>query len=94
MINRVTTVLILLLITPMVALAKEVVVILDVDKMDCASCPIMVKQALEDLLGVTSATVTMNPGIATIVIDDARVSRETLIQTTTKLGFPSNERKD
>lgn len=68
-------------------------VVLNVDKMDCPSCPFMIKKALEDLPGVSSATVSMNTKRATIDYESDEVSVAEFISTTTELGFPSNELK-
>ena len=82
----------LLLIT-LTTVAAPKTVVLSVDKMDCPSCPFMIKKALEDLPGVSSATVSMKTKRATIDYESDDVSIAEFISTTTELGFPSNELK-
>ena len=82
----------LLLQSPTLAAAPKTV-ILNVDKMDCPSCPFMIKKALEDLPGVSSASVSMDTKRATIDYESDDVSVAEFISTTTELGFPSNELK-
>ena len=47
---------------------------LEVRGMSCGGCTSSVQRALEQLPGVTQASVTLRPGIATVTVDPARVS--------------------
>lgn len=82
-----------LLLLSLTTAASPKTVVLNVDKMDCPSCPFMIKKALEDLPGVSSATVSMETKRATIDYESDDVSVAEFISTTSELGFPSNELK-
>ena len=56
------------------ALAAERTVTLEVDNMTCASCPLIVRQALTAVPGVSRAEVSYRAGTAVVTFDDA--SRE------------------
>ena len=73
--------------------AEQKEVSLKIDKMDCPSCPFMIKQAIEKIDGVESASVSMETKIAKIHFDDTKATTGDFIATTTELGFPSNEIK-
>ncbi len=64
-------------------------VMLDVQNMTCAMCPITVKKSLDDVNGVESAVVDFNSKIATIKFDPNKTNVEALINTTTNAGYPS-----
>jgi mercuric ion binding protein len=71
------------------AFAEQKTVVLQVDNMPCASCPIMVKTALSKVKGVTSAEVSLKSHSATVRYDDAVTNIETLMKATANAGFPS-----
>ena len=64
---------------------------LKIDKMDCPSCPFMIKKAIEKIDGVSSVSVSMETKIAVIRYDDDKASANDFIATTTELGYPSVE---
>lgn len=66
---------------------------LDVQKMDCATCPITVRLALKKTGGVIDAKVTLDPPVATVTYDDARTNPEQLTRATANAGYPSTLRK-
>lgn len=72
------------------ALAGERTVTLVVDKMTCASCPYIVKQALTRVSGVKRADVSFEDRSATVTFDDAVTSVAGLTRATADVGFPSN----
>lgn len=75
------------------ASAEQKEVSLKIEKMDCPSCPFMIKQAIEEIDGVESASVSMETKVAKISFDDTKASTKVFIATTAELGFPSNEIK-
>lgn len=87
-IARITTVSAALLASS-AALAGERTVTLAVDKMTCASCPYIVKQALTRVSGVKQADVSFEEGSATVTFDDAVISVVGLTKATADVGFPS-----
>jgi mercuric ion binding protein len=75
------------------ASAEQKEVSLKVEKMDCPSCPFMIKRAIEDIDGVESASVSMESKVAKVSFDNTKASVGDFIAATTELGFPSNEIK-
>lgn len=68
-------------------------VTLSVPGMTCASCPVMVKQSLNKVKGVTKAQVTFATKQAEVTFDDAQTNVQALIKATTDAGFPSDVKK-
>ena len=64
-------------------------VILDVQNMTCAMCPITIRKALQGVEGVQSAKVDFDSKIANVIFDPKKTNIETLIKTTTNVGYPS-----
>jgi mercuric ion binding protein len=62
---------------------------LAVENMTCATCPIVVKKALERVTGVSSTTVDFDKKTATVTFDPAKATSAKLTQATTEAGFPS-----
>lgn len=79
----------LLLAPAGVAFAGERTVTLDVDNMTCASCPLVVRQALTAVPGVNKAEVSYRAGTAVVTFDDEKVTIEALAAATTQAGYPA-----
>jgi mercuric ion binding protein len=62
---------------------------LAVENMTCGTCPIVVRKALEQVTGVSSATVDFDKKTATVTFDPDKVNTARLTQATTNAGFPS-----
>jgi mercuric ion binding protein len=69
--------------------AAEQRVVLAVDNMTCASCPIVVKRILARVPGVRSVEVSYERKTATVAYDDRRVSVAELLEATTTAGYPA-----
>ncbi|MDX1737481.1 MAG: cation transporter [Alphaproteobacteria bacterium] len=69
--------------------AEEVEVTLQVDNMFCATCPFIVKSALEEVEGVVSVHVEEDDQIAVVVYDDKVAAIQKLEAATTLRGYPS-----
>lgn len=67
-------------------------VVLEVEGMTCAACPLTVRKALEGVEGVYSAETTYEPPEAVVRFDPDKVSVDDLIQATTDAGYPSEPR--
>jgi periplasmic mercuric ion binding protein len=65
-------------------------VTLDVKNMTCAVCPITVKKALEQVRGVTSATVDFDKKTASVTFDPEKANTATLAKATADVGYPSS----
>lgn len=75
------------------AFAAERKVTLAVEKMTCASCPYIVKQALTRVPGVKHAEVSFEQKSAVVTFDDAKTDVAALTSATSEAGFPSRPRE-
>ncbi len=64
-------------------------VMLDVQNMTCAMCPITIKAALKKVDGVQSAKVDFDSKTANVTFNPKKTNIEALIQSTTNVGYPS-----
>jgi mercuric ion binding protein len=71
------------------AWAGERTVRLAVDNMDCAACPLIVKQSLARVPGVSRVVVSYGRKTASVTFDDAAATVAALIEATTQAGYPS-----
>ena len=71
------------------ALAGERTVRLAVENMDCTACPLIVKQSLARVPGVSKVEVSYARKSASVTFDDAKATVAALIEATTKSGYPS-----
>jgi len=71
------------------AFAKEQTVTLEVPTMNCVTCPITVKKALQKVEGVSKAEVTYETRLAVVTFDDEKTTVNTLTDATTNAGYPS-----
>jgi mercuric ion binding protein len=79
-----------LLATPLGVLAADPrTVVLDVQNMTCALCPITVKKALDEVPGVAGTRIDLGKKTATVTFDPARADVATLVKATTNAGYPS-----
>jgi mercuric ion binding protein len=78
-----------LLCAPGLALAVPQTVALNIPTMDCATCPITIKAALNKVPGVSKVKVSYARRAAVIVYDDARASLADLKKATADAGYPS-----
>jgi mercuric ion binding protein len=71
------------------ALAAERTVRLAVENMDCAACPLIVKQRLARVPGVSKVEVSYARKSASVTFDDTRATVAALIEAATKSGYPA-----
>lgn len=64
-------------------------VTLSVPGMNCATCPITVKKALNQVSGVSKTEVNLDRREAKVTFDDAKTSVEALTRATRDAGYPS-----
>ena len=64
----------------------------DVSGMTCGGCAGSVQRTLSKIGGVSYAEVTLRPGLATVVVDPARVTPAQIESAITRLGFPAKAR--
>ena len=79
----------LLLISSTATFAKDVTLTFEVPSMDCATCPITVKKALERVEGVMKVDVTFENKLAVVKFDDEVTNPDVLTKATENAGFPS-----
>ena len=86
------TAVVALAVTPSFGATTQTVV-LDVQNMTCALCPITVRQSLEQVPGVASAKIDLDKKTATVQFDPDKAAPAALVKATTNAGFPSAVRK-
>lgn len=64
-------------------------VLLDVQNMTCAMCPITIRKALQGVDGVQSAKVDFGSKTAKVTFDPQKTNIEALIKATTNAGYPA-----
>jgi periplasmic mercuric ion binding protein len=75
-------------------LAASRTVMLDVQNMTCAVCPITVKKALEHVSGVQQVKFDYAGKTATVQFDDTTTTVGNLTEATKAAGYPSSIKKD
>lgn len=68
-------------------------VVLEIEKMTCATCPITVRKAIQRVDGVKSVDVDYESKLATVVFDEDRTTPEAISQASTDVGFPATVRE-
>lgn len=71
------------------AWSADKTVTLSIPSMDCAACPITVKQALAKVEGIKAVSSDLAKRQTTVRFDDAKVTPALITQTTTNAGFPA-----
>jgi mercuric ion binding protein len=79
-----------MLVASAAATAAERTVTLAVDGMSCASCPYIVRTALQEVPGVARAEVSSAEKTAVVTYDDAETTVAAVTQATADVGFPSH----
>ncbi len=64
----------------------------DVGGMTCGGCRVKVEHRLGQIAGVSQATVTLQPGIATVVLDPELVTEDQVISAIKDAGFSAAAR--
>lgn len=64
-------------------------VTLSVPGMNCPTCPITVRVALDKVPGVTDVKVDLDKRQSTVTFDDSKATVEALTRATTNAGYPS-----
>ena len=77
-------------VAPQASLAEQRTVVLSVPGMNCSTCPITVRKALEKVAGVGKVKATLEPPEAVVTFDDAKTGIEKLMEATKQAGYPSN----
>lgn len=83
------TLLFLLTLTSLSAIAETKTVTLEVPTMNCVTCLFTVKKALQNVEGVSKAEVTFDTKLAVVTFDDEKTTVKALTEATTNAGYPS-----
>lgn len=83
------TLLFLLTLTSLSAIAETKTVTLEVPTMNCVTCPFTVKKALQNVEGVSKAEVTFDTKLAVVTFDTGKTTVKALTEATTNAGYPS-----
>lgn len=81
------------LVAPRGAVAQaqaEARVLIHVDGMHCATCPLTVRTVLRRLSGVSQASVSVENKRATVTYDPSQVSPDRLAKAITDAGYPAH----
>jgi len=70
-----------------VAMAKEATIDINVPKMDCGSCAVVVKRAMAKTAGVKNTTIDVDKRLVTVVYEDSQINVAQLQQVIEKSGF-------
>jgi len=76
-----------------VSAADAAHVVLEIENMTCAACPITVKKALGKVPGVSQVTVDYEHRTASVTFDPAKTTTAELSKATANAGYPSTVRK-
>jgi len=76
-----------------IAAAAERTVTLAVEKMTCALCPITVRTAIEQVVGVRDVEVDFESKTAVVVFDDAEASVEDIAEASRLAGYPATPKE-
>jgi len=79
----------LLMLISFNAFTKQQTLTLNVPTMNCATCPLTVKMALNRVDGVSKAEVSYKTKQAIVIFDDAKTTAKDLVNATTNAGYPS-----
>jgi mercuric ion binding protein len=83
-------VVIFLALSPVIVAADAIKsVTLEVQGMNCAACPITVRNALKKVPGVSDVKVDYRSGIAEVNYDPNKTSADELAKAVTTVGYPT-----
>jgi mercuric ion binding protein len=71
------------------AIAAERTVTLAVENMTCVTCPYVVRESLEAVIGVSAVEVSFEDKTAVVTFDDEQTDIAALTDATTNAGYPS-----
>ncbi len=71
------------------AVAAEQTVSMNVERMNCALCPVTVRKAMERVDGVQHVEVNYETKTATVTFDDSNTTAAEIAQASTDVGYPA-----
>jgi len=82
------------LVSSINAFSGTQVATLQVENMDCPTCTVVVKAALNKLKGVEKINLSTEQNTVEITFDDSNVTPSDLANAVTNAGFPAKLKKD
>ena len=89
--RRIAMMIVLVLIAAPSAAAERTVVLL-IDNMTCALCPITVRTAIQRVPGVAEVEVDLDAKTASVVYDDAETTVAEIAEASGAAGYPAHPR--
>ncbi len=71
------------------AISAEQTVSLNIERMNCALCPLTVRKAMERVDGVQHVDVDYDTKTATVTFDDSNTTSAEIAQASTDVGYPA-----
>ena len=71
------------------AISAEQTVSLNIERMNCALCPLTVRKAMERVDGVQHVDVDYDTKTATVMFDDSNTTSAEIAQASTDVGYPA-----
>ena len=71
------------------AISAEQTVLLTIERMSCALCPLTVRKAMERVDGVQQVDVDYDTSTATVTFDDSSTTAAEIAQASTDVGYPA-----
>ncbi len=68
-------------------------IVLDVQNMTCAVCPITVKKSIENIPGVKNVAIDFDSKTAVVTFDPDKAAPAALVKATAEAGYPSTIHK-
>jgi len=90
---RISTLVVSVLLSGAAIAGTSETLTLNVQNMTCAACPITVKNALEQVPGVSEVKIDFEHKTATVHMDKDKANVSMLTKATADAGFPSTVRK-
>lgn len=76
------------------AISAEQTVLLNIERMSCALCPLTVRKAMEQVDGVQQVDVDYDTRTATVTFDDSSTTAAEIAQASTDVGYPATPVSD
>lgn len=76
------------------AISAEQTVLMTIERMSCALCPVTVRKAIERVDGVQHVDVDYDAKTVTVTFDDSNTTTAEIAQASTDVGYPATPVSD
>ena len=76
------------------AISAEQTVLMTIERMSCALCPLTVRKAIERVDGVQHVDVDYDAKTVTVTFDDSNTTTAEIAQASTDVGYPATPVSD